>query len=135
MRHLPLLAGLALLTGCGTRAEPKPDPVAFTAAVTLPGGRPARDVTAVFVPDTAAQTAGRYRVTEKGELAPAPGGALTLIPGGYTVRFEPIDGRTPAEESRYRAAFETIPAKYREGQPEGFKVTVADGQRLAITLD
>jgi hypothetical protein len=88
MRHLPLLAGLALLTGCGTRAEPKPDPVAFTAAVTLPGGRPARDVTAVFVPDTAAQTAGRYRVTEKGELAPAPGGALTLIPGGYTVAVQ-----------------------------------------------
>ena len=131
---LILIGGLAAagLAGCSD-VEMRSEPVAVTTKVTR-NGQPVKDVLLCFTPHTAQQI-GVQGELAAGNVTPGRTGDPKLIPGKYSVHFQPVEGKG-AQQGKYTAAFKAIPARHADSSKPTIEIEVkSDGGEIAIPVE
>ena len=130
-----LVVGLAAvgLVGC-SGVELREDPVAVQTKVTR-NGQPVQDVLCCFTPHTAYQLGGEFPLDAAGNVTPGRTGEPKLIPGRYSVHFQPVEGKA-ARKGKYAAAFKAIPARHADPAKPAIEIEVpSDGGEIVIPLE
>jgi len=130
-----LVVGLAAvgLAGCSD-VEMRSEPVAVTTKVTR-NGQPVKDVLLCFTPHTAQQIGGEFPLDAAGNVTPGRTGDPKLIPGKYSVHFQPVEGKG-AQQGKYTAAFKAIPARHADSSKPTIEIEVkSDGGEIAIPVE
>jgi hypothetical protein len=120
-----LTLSLALLVGCGDGVTLRRDPTEFKVKVTS-GGKPVSGINLGLSPADDGLPAG---------VALKDGsGTGKAIPGQYMYFVAVGDVKGPQQTKAATAVLQTIPQKYREGDPNRL-ITISNGANIDLQLD
>ena len=133
-RTVIVIAAVSGLAGCRASDQTGRAPVAVTSKITFANGQPVKDVMCCFVPHTALQLPAEFPLDANGNLTKTANGVEpTLLPGKYSVYFQPIERPAAAKNA---AAFKRIPTRYQQQADTGLEIEIgSDNREVVLRLD